>query len=217
MAQPPRFAFRSEIFSRVSLSPGARMLYLYLDDHARETGKWFVQQKRIAVEVGACRRQVQEWLYELSSAACIVITEEPGKSSWYTMGWVAHTHAHQEDSGCAQACAGGAHTHAQPEQAYPYIQSSTSKSKNIIKPDDEETERVLGWLRDYPGALPAIGFLPPRAVARQCIEAAGGDLDTLAGLLTHLAKRQGAKPVQSWGWVPAVIRHHFAGQSRMEA
>jgi hypothetical protein len=114
MAQPKRFAARTAIFCAVSLSPGCRLLYLYLDDHARESGRWFMKQSRIAVELGVSRRTIQEWLYELEASGRIEIVSEPGKSSWYVMDWVgAQQAAHPESPGCAVDCAGGAQQAAQ--------------------------------------------------------------------------------------------------------
>lgn len=72
---------------RVDLSVGARLLYVLLDDMARDRGNWFVKQPVLAARMGVSIRQLRDWLAELRTAGHIV-SKRTGRSCVFEMGWV---------------------------------------------------------------------------------------------------------------------------------
>ena len=68
MAQPPRFAARSRILTDLSVSEGARLLYLFLDDQSRGERTVKVKCLRLAVQMGISTRQLTRYLRSLERA-----------------------------------------------------------------------------------------------------------------------------------------------------
>lgn len=73
--QPPRFAVRSLIIRDISISPGARILYIYLDDATQDHWKLYEKQLRLAVTMGITTRQLRTQLGELREAGYIAIRQ----------------------------------------------------------------------------------------------------------------------------------------------
>lgn len=68
MAQPPRFAARSRILTDLSVTEGARLLYLLLDDQSRGDRMVKVKCLRLAVQMGISTRQLTRYLRSLERA-----------------------------------------------------------------------------------------------------------------------------------------------------
>src|SRR5579863_2160818 len=75
MLQPPRFAVRSSVIRDISISPGARILYMYLDDETQDHWRLYEKQLRLAVKMGITTRQLRTQLGELSRAGYILIRQ----------------------------------------------------------------------------------------------------------------------------------------------
>lgn len=71
--QPERFAQRSRILTDISLSEGARLLYLFLDDQARGQSKLYAKQLRLSVMIGISTREFRRRLGELESAEYLTV------------------------------------------------------------------------------------------------------------------------------------------------
>lgn len=72
-AQPPRFAARSAVIRDISLSPGARVLYMYLDDETQNHSRFHEKQLRLAVKMGITTRQLRAQMGELRDAGYVSI------------------------------------------------------------------------------------------------------------------------------------------------
>ena len=73
--QPPRFAVRSLVIRDISISPGARILYMYLDDETRDHWRLYEKQLRLAVKMGITTRQLRTQLGELRDAGYLTIRQ----------------------------------------------------------------------------------------------------------------------------------------------
>lgn len=81
-----RFRMRDEILHRVDLSPAARLLYLDLDNRARNAGRWFVKRQRLAVELGFSLPALDRYTAELVSGGCLR-KERNQASCTYVLTW----------------------------------------------------------------------------------------------------------------------------------
>jgi hypothetical protein len=73
---------------RVSLSVGARMVYIALDDMARERGDWFIRHGEFARKLGASPRQIRRWLVELQNAGHVLV-KRTGRSNVHQLLWAS--------------------------------------------------------------------------------------------------------------------------------
>ncbi len=73
MAQPPRFAARSQILRDLKQEHGAARLYLLLDDIAGQSGEAWPTQAALADYLGVSIRHIQRWLDGLVKAHYVAI------------------------------------------------------------------------------------------------------------------------------------------------
>jgi len=85
-----RFTARNAIIY-TSLSAGARLLYIALDDMARDRGNWFIKQHELAVKLGYSGRQLRRFIAELEPAWLIATTT--GTSTLFQLSWAGRTPA----------------------------------------------------------------------------------------------------------------------------
>ena len=62
-----RCAARMAVVCDTALSPGARLLYVLLDDYAGMKAECWPGQGTLATQIGACSRQVKRWIAELAT------------------------------------------------------------------------------------------------------------------------------------------------------
>lgn len=71
LGQPPRFSARSAVIRNTSLLPLARILYLYLDDKARDFGYVDLPRWVMAEEIGTTTRNIGRLIDALSGAGML--------------------------------------------------------------------------------------------------------------------------------------------------
>ena len=107
-----RAAARMAVVCDTRLSPGARLLYVLLDDYAGTSGECWPGQETLATRLGASRRGVQEWIYELSGAGHLR-TIRGQRGNRYVLAPGAHSGAHsgvhEAEVQCTQHGTPGAH------------------------------------------------------------------------------------------------------------
>lgn len=158
-----RFDARSAMIWRVSLSAGARLLYVALDDMARDRGDWFIRQADLATKLGVSRRELQSQLYELRDAGHIRVAGT-GRSSRYFLSWTSANPVDNTSmvrspvrSSYAAQCAAG----AQPGAQHHLIVFTGTNNQgqttvrcacgNYLEPNPEEGIRCNCGHGHYPG------------------------------------------------------------------
>ena len=183
-----RWKAKSAAVRKVSLSMGARFLYVLLDDlDYASTGQCWPKQTSLAVYLGVSVRTVRYLLAELTKAGLVVI-ERKKRYLLYRLSWAIRDRQWVADHG--------------PSILY----ESNYAETNGDRRQEEWSEIELGlaeWLRGFPGA----NQLPPGPdieIVRQCLATANDPREVTAALrdLAHARKR----PVTSWGWFPVVLR-----------
>lgn len=71
----------------MNISHEARLLYIALDDMARDRGTWFIKQFDLGVRLGFSDRQLRRHVQELEDAG-LVTCQRTGRSSLFTMLWI---------------------------------------------------------------------------------------------------------------------------------
>lgn len=221
-----RFEARSAMISRVSLSASARLLYMALDDMARERGEWFIRQDRLSVQLGCSRRMLQYHLSELTAAGHVIV-RRTGRSAVYVLKWAADTQqvAHQETGRCATHCASDVQPVAprillretgtfQPEngritrcaacgQFHQGAEPARCGCGRVHSPEQHPAEDPLEitrrTLHDYVQRSGLSWPEPDEQICVQVLTAAGG-LVPLVAQLRHLLNDRHQKPARSYAW-----------------
>lgn len=83
-----RFDARSRVIWSVNLPQEARLLYIALDDMARDRGTWFIKQFDLGVRLGMGERQLRRQIAELEAAG-LIRCDRTGRSSLFTLLWIS--------------------------------------------------------------------------------------------------------------------------------
>jgi hypothetical protein len=81
-----RFDARSRVIWSPAISPEARLVYLALDDMARDRGSWYEKQFKLGVMLGFSERQLRRHFSELAEAG-LVRCDRTGRSTLFTLTW----------------------------------------------------------------------------------------------------------------------------------
>ena len=202
-----RWKAKSAAVRKVSLSMGARFLYVLLDDlDYASTGQCWPKQTSLAVYLGVSVRTVRYLLAELTKAGLVVI-ERKKRYLLYRLSWAIRDRQWVADHGPLdrQRVAGDDRQWV-ADHGPSILYESNYAETNGDRRQEEWSEIELGlaeWLRGFPGA----NQLPPGPdieIVRQCLATANDPREVTAALrdLDHARKR----PVTSWGWFPVVLR-----------
>lgn len=85
----PRFSARNSIIY-ASMSAGARLLYVALDDMARDRGNWFIKQHELAIKLRYSGRQLRRFIQELEEHGDVEATST-GTSTLFSLAWAGRT------------------------------------------------------------------------------------------------------------------------------
>ncbi len=94
--QPPRFAARSRILYDLTISEGARLLYLALDDQAMGESSVLLNQERQIELLGRKEREIRLRIGELVRAGYVRI-QRTGRSNVYEFVWKIPAQACRSD------------------------------------------------------------------------------------------------------------------------
>lgn len=190
-----RFTMRTAVVCDATLSVGARLLYVLLDELAGPKGNCWWSVARLAQKLGVSARSVDSWMGELNEIYIRSVRMQRATAT-RTLLWfleaqpVADQEALKRSPLRVRNAAGCV--------SLPYILNQESEPRSPV-PDE-----VRQLLAEFPGAE----RLPPgpdATICSQTWEAAGRDLDALCGALRALYL-DGKKPERSWAWFPTVVQ-----------
>ena len=95
-----RYQAREIVLKDVSLSPGARLLYLLLDNYQREQAECWPCQKTLQRELKCSPRSLCRWLAELiRGGLCVASRRGYGMSNSYVLHWCHERHDYDATGG----------------------------------------------------------------------------------------------------------------------
>jgi len=204
-----------------SLSLGARLLYVALDDFAGMKAVAWPQQTTLAERLGCSEQWIRSQIRELESAGYIQ-RQRHQRGVRYRLRWQIPTES-SVSVGIPTESIVSAGNNPDRNPSFGPTESivSVAGAASLYEPDQEPEHRsidraaavtwMLEVLAEYPGALARIGYPPDRAIATACLDAAGWDTTAIRDALRETYLRGGRRACagQSWGWFPTVLKNYF--------
>jgi hypothetical protein len=212
---------RMRVVHNTTLSPGARLLYVELDDYAGMNAVAWPQQATLAERLGYSERLVRKCIHELEGAGHIQCQRRQ-RGVRYLLQWQIPTGTRVPvgiPTGTIVPVGNSSDRHASsgPTGTRVPVGSAVSLYEPGQEPDNRSIDRAtaVAWmlevLSEYPGALARIGCPPDRTIAVACLDTAGWNTEAIKAALreTYLRGGRRACASQSWGWFPAVLKNYF--------
>jgi hypothetical protein len=187
-----RCNYRMRVVYDTRLSPGARLLYVALDDHAGMKAEAWPKQELLATRLGMSLSRIEVWTAELKRSG-YVVARKTARGNRYSMGWSAAPQPAERpvaDDECDPLPTTGAYKEDEPATEPEVLASSPAPA------EIQETRREVA-----PVAQP-LG-LPDSGTARNLLEAARRHVPEArpADVASFLADKFSARrdPWKSWG------------------
>jgi hypothetical protein len=204
-----------------TLSVGARLLYVALDDFAGMKAVAWPQQTTLGDLLGCSDKWIRAQARELEGAGYIQ-RQRRQRGVRYLLQWQIPT-----GTGVPVGIPTGSivpvgnnpdrNPSSGPTGSIVPVGSAASLYEPGQEPEQRSIDRAtaVAWmlevLSEYPGALARIGCPPDRAIAVACLDTAGWNTAAIKAALreTYLRGGRCACASQSWGWFPAVLKNYF--------
>jgi DNA-binding Lrp family transcriptional regulator len=203
-----------------TLSLGARLLYVALDDFAGMKAVAWPQQATLAELLGCSEQWIRSQIRELESAGYIQ-RQRRQRGVRYRLRWPIPTES-RVSVGIPTESIVSAGNNPDRNPSFGPTESivSVGSAVSLYEPDQEPEQPIdrsaaVAWmlevLSEYPGALARIGYPPDRTIAIACLDAGGWNTAAISVALreTYLRGGRRACASQSWGWFPTVLKNYL--------